>query len=122
MKPIQLKKTVIDIPFVNSSGEEVLMLHFDRSQENIEKFDDVFKELSDKIEQLEKQDDVTWREAEDFVRSAMDSTLGEGAYDKVFEISPSINLVTTYFYQIAIGIKEELEAEDIEAIESKYLK
>jgi hypothetical protein len=48
--------------------------------------------------------------------------LGEGSYEKMYKLNPSVVIITQYLYMIALGIKEELESEDLKAVESKYLK
>lgn len=123
MKPIQLRKTTIDIPFLDDKGNEQLVLHFDRSDENIKRLYRSFDEIKKQAEVFEKENtDDDFEEAAKFVKTTMDAVLGDGAFEQVYALSPSIFIVTTYFYQLAVGIKEELEQEDLQAAESKYLK
>lgn len=123
MKPIQLRKTTIDIPFLDDKGNEQLVLHFDRSDENIKRLYASFDDIQNKAKAFEKENyEDDFEEATAFVKETMDSILGEGSFDKVYALSPSIFIVVTYFYQLAIGIKEELELEDLNAMEAKYLK
>lgn len=122
MKAIQLRRNTLDIPFLNESGEAVLTLHFDRSDENIEKFRETFPKLEKKIEEVEKSDkEISIEETRDFLKETTDSFLGIGSFDALYQLNPSTNIVTLYLYQIAVGIKEELEAEDLKAVEKKYL-
>ena len=120
MKTIQLDRTVIDIPF-EQNGEVVLTLHFDRSDENVKKFNKLQKELNTKMNQLEKRKDLPIEEANKVIKEIADGILGEGAFDAMYKLNPSTMIVAKYLYLIAIGIKEELEAEDFKAVEDKYL-
>lgn len=120
MKAIQLDRTVIDIPF-EQDGEVVLMLHFDRSDENVKKFYELQEELQTKIDGLEKQKDAPLAEANKIIKKIADGILGDGAFDAMYKLNPSTMIVAKYLYLIAIGIKEELEAEDFKAVEDKYL-
>lgn len=120
LKTIQLDKTVIDIPF-EQDGEVVLTLHFDRSDENVKKFNKLQKELNTKMNQLEKRKDLPIEEANKVIKDIADGILGEGAFDAMYKLNPSTMIVAKYLYLIAIGIKEELEAEDLKAVEDKYL-
>lgn len=122
MKPIQLKKTVIDIPFMDEKGKEALVLHFDQSDEKIKRLYDSFDEIQSIAKKLEKEESDNFEEIKDFLKKAIDSIFGEGSFDQLYAISPSIQIVAVYFAQMAIGIKEELEQEDIKSIEKKYLK
>lgn len=122
MKPIQLKKTVIDIPFMDEKGKEALVLHFDQSDENIKRLYDSFDEIQSISKKLQEEESEDFEEIKCFLKKAIDSIFGESSFDKLYAISPSVQIVAVYFAQMAIGIKEELEQEDIKSIEKKYLK
>lgn len=122
MKPIQLQKTTIDIPFVDADGKTQLIIEFDRSDDNI-------KRLYDSFDELEKaKNDLAVTENEDifedtraYVKKTMDPIFGEGTFDKVYALSPSVLIVVVYFYQMAMALKEELEMDDFKNFEDKYL-
>ena len=118
MKAIQLKKTVLDIPF-EENGKTVLTLHFDRSDDNRKRFYGLFKEMQGVIDNL--SDDASVDEQISIVKRLADGILGDGAFDKMYNLNQSVLIVAQYLFQIAIGIKEELEAEDLKAVEDKYL-
>lgn len=123
MKPIQLRKAALTIPFVDEKGETKLTLKFDRSDQNIKRLYDSFDKLAKQAEEFETNaEENDFEAATVFIKETVDSIFDVGTFDKLYEISPSIHIVTVYFYQMAIGIKEELEAEDIKAVEAKYLK
>ena len=119
LKTIQLDKTVIDIPF-EQDGKVVLTLHFDRSDENVKKFHDLQEKLQKKIDELNEKE-ATIEETTEVIKEIADGILGEGAFDAMYKLNPSTMIVAKYLYLIAIGIKEELEAEDFKAVEDKYL-
>lgn len=120
MKAINLVKTTIDIPFLDKEGNEALKLSFDRSDENIERLYSSLEELKERAATIDPTEgDIT--ESKQFIKDTMDSMLGEGSFDKVYQLSPSLSIIGLYFYQIAVGIKEELESQKIEALEDKYI-
>ena len=123
MKAIQLKKTVFEIPFNDEEGNEVLKLEFDRSDENIKRLYSSTDGIEKKLEVFEKSNnDDDFEGATTIVKEMVDSILSEGSFDKLYKLNPSLQIVITYFYQIVIGIKEELVSEDIKAVVNKYLK
>lgn len=126
MKVIKLRKNLIDIPFENENGETILLLHFDRTDDNVKRLYESFETLQKKLaafEAIEKEGkDPDFDEQKKFVKETCDSILGAGAFDKIYKLNPSVIIVASYLYQIAIGIKEELEEEDLKTVESKYLK
>lgn len=117
MKPIQIKKTTIDIPFVDDEGNELLMLQFDRSDENIERFYNDYDDLMDKIQNA--KEDAKISEVRPLLKDITDAVLSEGAFDNLYKLSPSSHIVTIYIAQIFIGIKEELEKEDLKELEKQ---
>lgn len=120
MKAIQLKKTVIDIPF-EKDGETVLTLHFDRSDAHVKQFYSLLDNLEKKVVSLEEKENLEWQDTEATIKEITDAMLGEGSFEEIYQLNPSLSIVTQYLYMIAIGIKEELEEEDLKAVESKYL-
>lgn len=129
MRAIRLVKNTIDIPFVDDEDNVIYTLHFDRTDENRKKLMKSIKELEKQYSKLdakakskkEDADEAFFDEATAFVKKTTDDLLGEGSFDKMFEINPFIEAVAKYLYQIMIGIKEEFEEEDLKAVESKYL-
>lgn len=118
MKAIQLRKTTIDIPFMDGE-KELFTLHFDRSDKNIERLYNDYDELIKNTESITEETPL--EEVKPFVKDFTDSILGEGSFDKLYEISPSLQIVMIYIMQITIGIKEEVEQEDIKDLEKQLL-
>ena len=125
MKPILLKKNQIEIPFQDSDGNTVLTLWFDKGDESLKLINKEMKALGDIGKELEGKDipiEDDLEEANKIAKKAADSLFGEGSYEKLYELNPSIFVVMNYIFQIAIGIKEELESETLKDVENKYLK
>lgn len=122
MKPIQIRKTTIDIPFTDKEGNEVLTLYFDRSDESVKRLYEAFDDIQEQADKLQASNEQDSEKIKDFLQETIDILLGEGSFEEMYQLSPSLLVVATYFAQIAIGIKEELEQEDIQAIENQYLK
>lgn len=121
MKAIQIKSNQIEIPFQDNKGNIVETFYFERT-------DDSLKKVMDEIEKLDKEikssneDTFTDEDAKKLIVNAADSLLGKGSFDKLYALNPSIQIVTYYIYQVAIGIKGELESETIKDVENQYLK
>ncbi|MGF1918795.1 hypothetical protein [Enterococcus faecalis] len=122
MKPIQLRKNTIDIPFINVDGTEAFTLHFEKTDENIKRIQNTEKELKILAKEIEGKEEADLEDAKGFLKKTIDSILGDGSFQQLYDANPFVATVTVYFYQIALGIKEELEKEDLQAAESKYLK
>lgn len=126
MKPILLKSNKIEIPFQDANGNVVLTLWFDKGDEPLKRIEKEFEKLKETEEFLESKEPVsvddTFEKAKQSIKQAADSLFGDGAFEKLYELNPSVNIVAHYIYQIAIGIKEELESETLKDVEQKYLK
>ena len=121
MKPIQLRSNFIDADFKDSDGNIAFTIRFDRKDENIERLMNFEKEF-EKLNENFKEETATLEEKKEYVKTIVDSFLEEGSFDKLYNSNPSLEIVMVYLFQIVIGIKEELEAEDLKALENKYLK
>lgn len=121
MKAIKLVTTKIEIPFLDKDGKEALKLYFDRSDENVERLYTNFESLKERAEEHQNSNEESLASMREFLKDTTDSMLGEGSFDLIYDLTPSLNIIAVYLYQIAIGIKEELESEQLEALEEKYL-
>lgn len=122
MKPIQLQKTTIDIPFVDAKGKEQLVIQFDRSDENIKRLYASFDELEKAKNELSvTENEDIFEDTRDFIKNMMDPIFGSGTFDKIYALSPSSLIVVVYFYKMAMALKEELEMDDFKNFEEKYL-
>lgn len=96
---IQTKTHVIPIEI----GD--VKLGFDMSDENIEKLFDSEHDIMKKISEVDKNDFEAQKKA---IKEIIDALLGDGSFDKLYDLSPSIFIVVEYFMQIAQGLKEEI--------------
>jgi len=96
---IQTEKPVIPIEL----GE--LKFEFELTDENIKRFYDTQDEIRKEFEEMNGDDLESTKE---IVKKAFDYILGDGAFDKIYEVSPSIIIVVKYFQQIVEGLEVEL--------------
>lgn len=96
---IQTKTHVIPIEI----GD--VKLEFDMSDENLQKLFDTEHDVMKKIDEVDKNDFEAQKKA---ISEIVDAMLGDGSFDKLYELSPSIFIVVEYFMQIAQGLKEEV--------------
>lgn len=103
---IKIQTKTTKIPVVIGDLE----FEFDTSDESIKNFDksatEVMKEL-DKIK-VDQEDETSVEAVKDVLKRGFDLFLGDGAFDKIYEVSPSVVIVMQYFEQVAEGITEEL--------------
>lgn len=116
MIKININKAYIPIPFMDDNGETVFELRFYKTDENIEKimnFDtDLLADDEKKLENMEDQ--------REFIKDIVDTTLGEGAFDKMYDLDGSLYNVVGYFEAIVEGIVKELGYGDVEEALEKY--
>ena len=120
MKPIQLRSNFIEVDFKDADGNVAFTIRFDRKDKNIERllnFEKEFEELNKGF----NEETATLEEKKTYVKTVVDSFLEPGSFEKLYTSNPSLEIVMVYLFQIIIGIKEELEAEDLKALENKYL-
>ena len=102
---IQTEKTFIPVEI----GD--LKFKFDITDESIVELrknaDKVRKELEN-IE-ADKNDEKALEQTKDVLRQGYTLILGEGAFEKIYEISPSVIVCMKYFEQVVRGIEEELQ-------------
>src|SRR5690625_1083660 len=98
---IQTKTTQIPIEF----GDE-LTLYFDMSDENIQKLFKAQETFEQEVSKINNDDIDGLKE---MLRKAYTLMLGNGAFDKLYELSPSVVILTNYFWEIAKGLVDEIE-------------
>nr|WP_315528425.1 hypothetical protein [Carnobacterium maltaromaticum] len=122
---IQTKNTVIPIEI----GE--LEFSFDATDENVKKFRKSYLSMKNEFielqEKLKKDEDEELADAESkgIIKRAFDSNLGEGAFEKIFNITPSLYALTGYYIELTNCLFEELaELTQVKkkAKTAKYLK
>lgn len=66
------------------------------------------KEELEKIQAAE-EDEANIEKVRELLRQRFDAFLGEGAFEKIYEMSPSVMVVSRYFAQLVLGINDEIE-------------
>jgi hypothetical protein len=85
-----------------------LKLEFNTSDESILAFRKSALTFKDELEHIAITEDDDMEGAKDIVRRGFDLMLGEGAFEKIYEQTPSVILVTKYFVQLTESISEKL--------------
>ncbi len=90
-----------------------LRFEFDVSDESIKNFYEKSFETFKEIETIEvdedEEEEVIFEKAKDILKKSFDLMLGEGAFVQIYELSPSIFILTNYYKQLYEGISKELE-------------
>ena len=120
MAVIKLRSNTIDIQVEDSSGKELMILKFDRSDAKKKDFEKTFDKVMKIVDKAEKDESITNNQVEKVIKESMNVLFGEGTYEQFYTYNPSVDIVALYLYEAAIIIKEQLEKEDLKAIESKY--
>lgn len=120
MVKIDLLDTRLEIPFQDKEGNIVETLYFDRSDESIKKLEKSMKAVEKKSKELEDADSG-WESSKAFTKEAIDTVFGKGSFDKLYKISPSIQIIMVYFLRMAVGIHKEIVEEQSEEKLKKYL-
>ena len=121
MAVIKLRSNTIDIPVEDNNGKELMVLRFDRSDSKKKEFEKTFDKVMKIVDKAEKDESITNNQVEKVIKESMNVLFGEGTYEQFYTYNPSVDIVALYLYEAAIIIKEQLEKEDLKAIESKYL-
>lgn len=120
---LTIQQNTIPIEFENpETGEVALTLYFDKSDESIEKMykqDEVIKQLNNELE--DKQNEGDMEDTKKIVRECFDSVLGEGSFEKVYDLNPSCLIILQYYLAAVVHIRQELD--DFEGAKSlqKYI-
>lgn len=122
MKPIQIEKATIPIPFMDENGKIQLVIEFDRTDENIKRLYGSFEDLEKTKNELSvTEDGDVIDDAKHFIKDLMEPIFGEGTFEKVYALCPSVVAAVVHFYKMSLGLKEELEISDFKNFEEKYL-
>lgn len=101
---IQTEKPVIPIEI----GK--LKFEFDVSDESVKKFRENGTKIQKELESIEidEDDDKALEQSKDVLKRGFELMLGEGAFEAIYKVSPSVVIVMNYLGQIAEGIEQEL--------------
>ena len=116
---IKIEKKQTEIPI--EIGD--LKFAFDVTDESIKNFRENAIKIQMELEGLENKEDENLELSKDILRKGFDLMLGEGAFEKIYQMTPSIPYLLNYFIQLVDGLTEEIN--DIGAIQeraNKYLR
>ena len=89
-----------------------LKFSFDTSDESILKFRKKGKEVAEELKNIEINEDDEEEEiikrAKEILQTGFEIMLGKGAFEKIYDLSPSIAICTSYFYQLSEASYKEL--------------
>lgn len=120
---IKIKKQETFIPI--EVGD--VKLKFDYNDNSLTEVRTELLKTQKKIGRIEgdEMDEKAVEDAKEILTEAMDAMFGEGAFEKLYEMTPSIIVVLEYFSLMVDGITEELRKKgletDIEQRQNKYL-
>lgn len=121
MAVIKLKSNLMKFDFENENGEVVETITFDKSDSNIKHFWEKYKEIQ-KMQFVEEDEEANFETVTREVKGYMDDLFGEGSFDKLYALNPSILIVSTYFLQMATQIREEIDRDQQDEIIKQYAK
>lgn len=96
---IQTEKPVIPIEI----GD--VHLEFEITDENIKRFYDTQDQMQKELQKIQGDD---FESAKKVLQKSLDYFLGDGSFDKIYEVSPSIIVITKYFWAIVEGLEGEI--------------
>lgn len=124
-KVINIKSTVVKVPFVDDEGNTRLELSFDKKDITEQKITDLQNEMLKNVALMSNQEEKNdFEQLKTVMTTVIDSIFGEGSFDKLYELSPSWSIVLHYFIEMIELIKTETENElsEIQSALSKYSK
>ena len=119
---IQTKKPEIPVEI----GE--LKFAFDVSDESIQNFREEALRIQKEFHEIgsDVDDEKALEQAKNILKQGFDMMLGEGSFEKIYELSPSVVICAQYFAQIVQGIEDELKnmgfSESQQEIAQKYIR
>lgn len=87
-----------------------LKFTFDVSDESIKQFREEALKAQKEFHSIDidEDDDMALEKAKEVIKRGYETILGKGAFEKIYELSPSVMICMQYFVQIVQGIEEEL--------------
>lgn len=105
-----------------------LKFTFDVSDESIKNFREEALRIQKEFHEIgpDVDDEKALEQAKAVLKKGFDMMLGEGAFEKIYELSPSVMICAQYFAQIVQGIEVELQnmgfSESQQEIAQKYIR
>lgn len=125
VKAINIKSTVVKVPFVDDEGNTKLELSFDKKDITEQKITDLQNEMLKNVALMSNQEEKNdFEQLKTVMTTVIDSIFGEGSFDKLYELSPSWSIVLHYFIEMIELIKTETENElsEMQSALNKYVK
>ena len=69
----------------------------------------VMEELKGLQIKSDEEDETILEKVKEVLQKGFDTFLGEGAFEKIYDMTPSVFLLMRYFEQLAAGLAEELK-------------
>lgn len=115
---IQTRKTEIPIEIGH------LKFAFDVSDDSIQKFREQALEVEKEFHSIsvDEDDEKALEQAKAVLKKGFDMMLGDGAFEQIYKLSPSIMLCMDYFVQVVQGINEEVHKLGIGSPQDKRQK
>jgi len=120
MAVIKLKDNRVKFDFQNDNGEVIETIYFDKSDANVGRFMEKYKEIQNM--QVDGADDYNIDKVKEEIKGYMNDIFGDGAFEKLYAINPSVLIVSTYFLEMATQIQEEIRKEQESEVVDKYLR
>lgn len=121
MAVIKLQSNFIEFPFENNEGKTVLILKFDKSDDNIKKLEKSIDQFEKEEKKLMAKQNATFEDGKKVFKKSIDSVFGEGSFDAMFDLSPSTLIIKEYFAQMVEGIFDEINNDKTQKKLDKYL-
>ncbi|WP_077616881.1 hypothetical protein [Caenibacillus caldisaponilyticus] len=115
---IKIEKKQTEIPI--EIGD--LKFAFDVTDESIQRFRENAIKIQQELEVINDEEE-DFNKTKDILKKGFDVILGDGAFERVYQMTPSIPYLLNYFIQLVDGLTEELN--DIGAFQeraNKYLR
>lgn len=125
VKAINIKSTVVKVPFVDDEGNTKLELSFDKKDITEQKITDLQNEMLKNVALMSNQEEKNdFEQLKTVMTTVIDGIFGEGSFDKLYELSPSWSIVLHYFIEMIELIKTETENElsEMQSALNKYVK
>lgn len=92
-----------------------LKFSFDLSDESIKKFRKEALEVQKEFHSItvSEDDEEALEQAKSVLKRGFELILGEGAFEKIYDMSPSVMTCMNYFVQLEEGIEQELKERGI---------
>lgn len=121
-KVINIRKPYIDIVFKDDDGAVVAEFKFDKTDDANQRILDVQNGILKSLGKAENDPNYTFDKLKEELRKALDSLIGEGAFDQLYELSGSWEIMLHYFVEICVAISEETHSNlnEMNAAIAKY--